>query len=78
MCIRDSLKGKVQPLTVLFQDIHGTHALFAVFKTKRADTVQRPLSCMAEGGMPQIMAQGNGLHQILIQPKRFGLSLIHI
>ena len=64
------LKGQIQPLPVLFQHIHGAHALFAVLKSVGTDPVQRALSCMAEGRMSKIMPQSDGFHQILVQPER--------
>ena len=41
-------------------------------KAARAQPVQRPLPRVAEGRVPQIMAQGDGLGQILVQAQGAG------
>ena len=37
-----------------------------------AHRIQRILTRMAKGCMPQIMSQSNGLRQLLVEPQRFG------
>ena len=41
-------------------------------KAARAQPVQRPLPRVAEGRVPQVMAQGDGLGQILVQAQSAG------
>ena len=38
-------------------------------KAQRTDLIQHPLSCMAERRMAQVMAQGDGLCQVIIEQK---------
>ena len=61
------LPGKVESFAVLFQHIHHPQALPVVGKAAGTKLVQRPFPRMTEGRMPQIMAQGDGLGQILIE-----------
>ena len=35
-------------------------------KAQRTDRLKRTLPRVTEGGMPEVMAQGNGLRQILV------------
>ena len=59
---------KIQPLSFFFQFFHNADALFIMFKVA-ADFLQRLLPHVAEGSMSQVVTQGDGLHQVLIQPE---------
>ena len=59
--------GQVQPGAVFLDLLHRAHALGIVGKTAGAQAVQRPLPGVTKGGVPQIVPQGNGLGEILIQ-----------
>ena len=71
LCVGDDavahLPGKVQSFAVFFQHIHHPQALPVVGKAAGAELIQRPLPRMTEWGMPQVMAQGDGLGQVLVQ-----------
>ena len=54
------------------QLVHHPHALLVVFKAAGAQSVQRTLARVAEGRVPQIVPQGNGLGQVLVQAQRPG------
>ena len=62
--------GQIQPSALLFQTFHYADALLAVFKSVRTNSGKRPLPGMSEGRMSQIVAQCNGLCQILIETQR--------
>ena len=64
--------GQIQTRTVIFQHIHHPQALLIVAKRLTQAVRQRAFTGVAEGGVAQIMAQGNGLRQILIQRQRSG------
>ena len=75
------LPGEIQAGEAALQPIHHPQALLIMAETMGAQLVQRPLPCMAKGGMPQIMPQGNGFGQILVQAQRPGNgagNLIHL
>ena len=63
------LKGKIQPLTVLFQDLHHTDGLFAVDKPRGAEPVQDRLAAVPEGRMPEVMPERDRLRQVLVETK---------
>ena len=68
--IQDSVPDllcQVQPAAVLLQEFHGAHTLLRMPEAFRPDSVQDPLSGMSEGGMAQVMSEGNGLREILVQ-----------
>ena len=64
--------GQVQPGAVFLDLLHRAHALGIVGETAGAQAVQRPLTGVTKGGVPQIVPQGNGLGEILIQLQRPG------
>ena len=66
------LPGQVEAPAVFFQEIHHPQALAVVGKATGAQTVQRALPRVAKGGMAQVVAQGDGLGQILVQPQGAG------
>ena len=57
---------------VLFQHLHNAHALLIVGESVLAYLIQYVFTGMAEGRVPQIMAQRNGLCQALIEPQGLG------
>ena len=61
------LRAEVQPAAVPLQHVHHAQALLIVLETAGVDVVERALPGMAEGRVPQIVAQGDRLRQILIQ-----------
>ena len=63
------LIAEIQPLPVPLQQIHHPQALFVMLEAALVDLVQRPLSGVAEGRVPQIVPQGDGLRQILVEPQ---------
>ena len=66
------LPCQVQPLSVFLQFLHDAHALLIVFKTAFIDLIQNKFPRMAKRRVSQIMAQRNGLHQILVHPQCLG------
>ena len=66
------LKGQIQSLSLLFQVMHHPDALQVMLEAIGTDLIQNGFSGMTEGRMPQVMPQGNGFRQILIQTKRSG------
>ena len=61
------LPGEVQPLALLFQPVHHPQRLLVVGEAPGHDGVEQPLSGVAEGGVAQVVAQGDGLGQVLVQ-----------
>ena len=68
----NDLPGQVQPFAVLLQNLHHPCALLIVGKAARTDLIQSLFSGVTKRCMSQIMAQRNGLHQILIQSESLG------
>ena len=66
------LPGQVQPLPVLLQNLDNPHALPVMGKSSRRKLIQDPLPRMAEGRVSDVMSQGNGLGQGLVQPEAPG------
>ncbi len=66
------LHSQVQALTALFQPVHHPQALLVVGKAPGHHLPQRLFSGVAEGGVPQVMAQGDGLGQVLVEPQAPG------
>ena len=60
---------QIQSLAFLLQHFHNPHALLVVPEPFRADPVQHRLAGMAEWCVAEIVSQGNGLCQILVQAK---------
>ena len=69
MCMRDRyLPGQVQASSV-FQDLYHPQAVLVMREPLGADFVQGAFPRMPKGRMSQIVPQGNGLNQILVQPQ---------
>ena len=71
------LKTQVQAVKIrvtLLQMIDHPQALQVVLKATELDHafMQRVLSCMAKRGVTQVVRQGNGFDQVLVEPKRPG------
>ena len=66
------LPGQVQPLSVFFQTLHHPQGLLIVSKAAGHQLVKGPLTGMSERGVPQIVSQGDGLGQVLVEGKRPG------
>ena len=66
------LPGEIQPFSVLLQDLNHANTLLKMGKAFWIHLIQRILSCMTKGRMPQIMSKSNGFHQIFIQPQCLG------
>ena len=64
------LPGEVEPLTAALEHLHHAAALHPVLKAALDELVQRVLARVPEGRMPQIVAHGNRLSQILVEPQR--------
>jgi hypothetical protein len=62
----EDLAAKIQAAAVFFEPLHHTQALLVVPETLVMYLVQRPLSGMPKGRMPQIVAESYGLGQILV------------
>ena len=62
--------GQVQPLTVLFQNVHHSQALLIVAERLAKALAQNVLPGVAEGSVSQVMPHGNGFRQIFVQPQR--------
>ena len=61
------LPGQVEAPAVLFQPVHHPQALFIVLEAAGAQGVQRPLPCVAERGVAQVVGQGHRLGQVLVE-----------
>ena len=66
------LVGQVQALTVLLQLVHHPERLLVVAEGDAHDLAEGHFSGVAEGGVAQIVAQGRGFHQILVEPESPG------
>ena len=62
-----NLVGQVQPLAVLFQAVHHPQTLLVVPEGLPQAGRQSSLPGVAEGGVAQVVAHGNGLRQVLVQ-----------
>jgi len=67
------LQGQIEPPAVFLHPVQELHPLEVVQKCP--DTVgltdgrKNPLPVMPEGGMPDVVAQGDGLDEVFIQPQ---------
>ena len=61
------LAGQVKPQPLPFKDADHPPALAHVAKSARGQLVQDPLPGMAEGRMPEVVAEGDRLGQILVE-----------
>ena len=72
------LCGQIQTMTVPLQAVHHAQALLVVTEAILQEMIQRPFSDMAERGVPEIMPQGDGLCQILVQAQGTGQRPRHL
>ena len=63
--------AEIQAAPCFFQLVHHAKALLIVVE-RACHLPQRPLSGMAEGRVAEIVTEGNGLRQILVQGERPG------
>ena len=63
------LIAEVQPPPALFQPVHHPQTLRIVVEAAGHQFPQRPLPGVAEGGVPQVVPQADGLAQVLVQPQ---------
>ena len=61
------LPGEVESLAVVFQLLHHPQALLVVVEGGRCQSLQGILSHVSEGGMPQVVAQGHRLGEVLVE-----------
>ena len=66
------LPAEVEAAAVLFQLLHHPQALAVVGEALIVTAGQRVLSCVAEGGVAEIVSQGGGLGEVFVQPKGAG------
>ena len=76
----DRLDAEVEPLAILLEPLHDAGALLVVAKeaqvvhaavqTARHGMLERPLAAVAEGRVAQVVAEGNGLREILVEAER--------
>ncbi len=64
--------GQVQPLALFFQKIDHPEALLVVLETSRLQSGKNRFACMAKGRMAEIVAQGYGLGQRLVESECAG------
>ena len=63
------LPGEIEPLPALFEHFHDAHALLIVMEMA-AGVIEGGLSHVAEGRVPQIVTEGHGLDEVLIEAER--------
>ena len=61
---------EIEAGAVLLQHVHHAKTLFMMPESVRRDPVERPLACVPEGRMSQVMSQRDRLDQIFIETKR--------
>jgi uncharacterized protein YgbK (DUF1537 family) len=61
---------QIQTSSVLLQNRYNTDALLIVAKSKRTDTVERPLTGMTERRMPEIVPEADRFGQVFVEKKR--------
>jgi hypothetical protein len=70
------LQGKVAALSFLFNILQKSNTLNIVKKTTHAVGLtnfrKKPLPVVAERGVADVMAQGDGLREIFIEPEKSG------
>ena len=64
------LIAQVQPAPVALQYVHHAQALLIVLEAAGVYAVQRPLARVAEGRVPQIVAERRGLSEVFVQRER--------
>ena len=63
-----NLIGQIQAHAVPFQDVHYPQTLLVMTEGLAQAVGQSRLSGVTEGGVTQVVAHGNGLGQILVEP----------
>ena len=66
------LNGEVEPLALFFQDVHHPQALVVMAEALGVELVQHRFPGVAEGGVPEIMAQGDGLGEMAVEAQGHG------
>ena len=66
------LPGEVQPVPLLLQPVHHPQGLLVVLEAPGHDLAQQPLPRVPEGGVPQVVAQGDGLGEVLVEAQAPG------
>ena len=66
------LPGQVQPGPVLFEDFHNADRLVAVDEAPFTELIQDSLPTVAERRMTEVVAEGNGLREALIEAQGLG------
>ena len=61
------LVGQVKAVAVLLQPVHHPQGLDVVLEALRHNLVEDPLAGVTEGGVPQVVAKGGGLRQVLVE-----------
>ena len=64
--------GEVEALAVLFEDVYDAQRLLGVVEPRGAEVVEHPLPHMPEGSVAEVVPQGDGLRQILIEGEAAG------
>ena len=63
------LPGEVQALPAVLQPVHNAQTLFIVPEAARHDGIQRPLTGVPVGCMPEIMTERDGLDKVVVKPE---------
>ena len=66
------LIAEIQPLAPFFQAVHHPKGLLVVPEATGKNLVEHPLPRVAKGGVPQVVTQGNGLGEVLVEPQAPG------
>jgi len=66
------LPGEIKPRPFVFKNVNDAQALFTVAKTPGVQLVEDILSNMAERSMAKVMAQRDGLCEVLVQTQSTG------
>ncbi len=72
---RDSvahLPREVEALTLVLEHVDDAQALLVVVEATRDQVVQHPLAGMAEGRVAEVVAERDGLGQLLVEPQHLG------
>src|SRR5207302_10542598 len=67
-----NLPGQVQPVPLVLQMLDDPQALFVVAEGPTEEWRERLLSEVAEGGVAQVVPEGDRLDEVLVQPERPG------
>jgi hypothetical protein len=61
--------GEIKAFASLFKKIHHAEALFVVLETAGVYLSEDVLAGVAERGMAQVVRQGDGLGEVLVEPQ---------